>query len=600
MRADAGDFDGATAAIAGCLAADPEYPNAHNFAGWMRFTRPQRTAEDLAAAIACFHDSLRVEPDGGVLSNLGDALVAAGRPDEARLAMEEAASNEPLAAAAENWLAWYFAEKAPDAARAVAHARRAAELRPGWGVARLNLGKALERAGEAAEAYRAYLDALACGDAHDEACAERRTLAIARDLLAHGTLPTPPAAGPAHDRMARLERTLSVLGATLSAMPELAGTFRFFATSGVAVPEGDVPFGWIGTTADGRAHIHALVTDLKIFSVVETLERVGGVLVFRSVQVQDADVREAAAAVARWIRSESPLPASRITPLDAVVFAHGTLFEAFPGRRMRARVGADYYAPTRPAITYVRPEKDAAELGVSFEARPEGGVLVRGMPEAMGALEPTWQTPTYEAFVAALPAIAASTGCGLAGLDAFRARPLPIGTVVGACVAALREARVVRGGIESVVNDSGYPHRASNGFVRAHQGRVERHVADVKETPEGFRIEVADASFVVGNLAALDAAMPAFVERVREQLARLTHESLVEGARFLVLTPFLGLEAGEVVRLAECRHYPRDGGSTYEFQSVGRPAVRAALSSWSSEACDILANLHRYLAKAKP
>ena len=508
---EAGDFEGAREAIEACLAADDSFPNAHNFAGWVRLRNPRRGGDDLAAALAHFRAALVVAPEGLVLGNVAETLLTLGRVDDARRIMERALEAPSLAASAANWLAWFHAERQPDGALAVKHARRAVELRPAWGVARLNLGRACDRAAEALPAYQAYLDALACGDAHDEAHAERRMLALARELGGRGAPAVPASEGPAHDRLAGLDATLRALVSALGA--EHPG-LHLFGGAGEPVPEGDVPFGWVGTIADGRMHLHALVTELSTFAPVEVLVRGPKGLVLRSIQVRGNDVREAAAVVSAWIRAESPLPPERLTPLDAAVVAHGSLFEALPGWRLRVAGRADYDAPDEPARVTLSQRRFPGDLSISFVARPEGGVTARGMREAVQGSAPAWVLPTYDDLLRALPEMVLASGRALDALVAFRNRPLPMAAAVSLLLARLREAGL-DGTAEAVVNDDTYPWSWPSASVRLLEGAAKREVVVLTESAHGLRLQVGSEVFAAASVSELQAAMAAIVEAAR-------------------------------------------------------------------------------------
>jgi uncharacterized protein YqcC (DUF446 family)/Tfp pilus assembly protein PilF len=184
----AGDAAAALDAIHETLAADPRFPNAQNFAGWILLHLPTRTPVHQDEAVAHFREAMRIAPDDPVpLANLCDALVAAGRETDA-VAAAEAATADPFlgrAAGAHNWLGWRLMGKEQTNERAIEHLRRAISRRPGWGVAHANLGKALERAHRSDEAYEEHARALACEDDFDRAFShERRGACEAR----HGWL----------------------------------------------------------------------------------------------------------------------------------------------------------------------------------------------------------------------------------------------------------------------------------------------------------------------------------------------------------------------------------------------------------------------------
>jgi tetratricopeptide (TPR) repeat protein len=169
-----GDHDAALAAIREVLAADPRFPNAHNWAGWVLLKRGQ-----LDEAISRFHAAVALAPDDPVpLANLCNALVAAGREADAIAEAERAQF------AGHHWLGWHFMAE-PE--RAIDHLRKAVRWRTWWGTARANLGRALELAHRTDEAYEELSIALRCTDDFDRAfCHERMGAYEAR----HGWLRT--------------------------------------------------------------------------------------------------------------------------------------------------------------------------------------------------------------------------------------------------------------------------------------------------------------------------------------------------------------------------------------------------------------------------
>jgi tetratricopeptide (TPR) repeat protein len=173
----AGDHAVALDAIREALAADPRLPNAHNLAGWILLGSPGRTPEQIEEAIGHFREAMGLAPDDPApLANLCDALVAAGRALDA-IAEAEAATADPRAgraAAAHNWLGWRRVGVAETHERAIEHFRQAVQRRPGWGVARANLGNALEIAHRSDEAYDEHARALGCADDFDRAFSHER------------------------------------------------------------------------------------------------------------------------------------------------------------------------------------------------------------------------------------------------------------------------------------------------------------------------------------------------------------------------------------------------------------------------------------------
>ena len=136
------------------------------------------TAQDLDEAIARLRAASEAAPDDHVpLANLCDALVAAGRDAEAVAEAERATtvtSQWNRMAGAHNWLGWRLMGQPDTLELAIAHLRDAVRWRPWWGLARANLGKALELAHRGDEAYEQHVIALGCKDDFDRAfCHER-------------------------------------------------------------------------------------------------------------------------------------------------------------------------------------------------------------------------------------------------------------------------------------------------------------------------------------------------------------------------------------------------------------------------------------------
>lgn len=142
----------------------------HNQAGWELL----KTGVHFDDAMTYFRAAFELAPDDGVpLANLCDALVAAGRGDEA-IATAERETTGPRAAAAHNWLGWRLMNHPETLSHAIDHLYAATQARPAWGVARMNFGKALELAHRADEAFVQLSLALRCDGDFDRAfCHER-------------------------------------------------------------------------------------------------------------------------------------------------------------------------------------------------------------------------------------------------------------------------------------------------------------------------------------------------------------------------------------------------------------------------------------------
>ena len=150
-----------------------------NAAGWTLLTKLSRTAAELDEAIAHFRAAIAAAPDDPVpLANLCDALVAAGREADAIAEAEGATAvthDWNRMAGAHNWLGWHWMNRPETIARAIEHLQQAVKWRPRWGIARTNLGKALELAHRTDEAFEHLASALRdCDDDFDRAfCHER-------------------------------------------------------------------------------------------------------------------------------------------------------------------------------------------------------------------------------------------------------------------------------------------------------------------------------------------------------------------------------------------------------------------------------------------
>ena len=528
-----------------------------------------------------------------------DALLQEGRDEEARAVMEGATVDPHLEAAARGWLAWFFIQKRLDIPSAVTHGGRAVALRPTWGHTRLNLAWAHERAGAWADAYRGYLDALACGNSLDEAFAERHALELSSQANARGEpLPVLVDGSPAQRRLAGVERVMRAIVTELAAMPEL-GSRAWFAAIGIPVPEGDVPFGWIGRVAGGRAFVHALVNDLDSVAPVEVLARTPKGLVFQSHQVHGADLTDAVRAIATWVRGGAADDPQSLTPLDAAVIVRTALFQAVPGWRLRIAGGADYYAPDRPASLTVTQRRHAAVLGVTIEARGAGGVTVTPMPDAMGARPAAIDVPTYDALVALLPQFVESSTRALAAFDAFRARPLPAADAAAEIVTALREAKVAKGNWEPVVDDGSYPLRWPSALVWLRRGDRERHLVEIRESATGREIAIDDEVHTARSVEELRIALPEIVRAVRECLGRLSTHDFRIGHRFRVIADGAGLQAGEEIELVEATVNPREGDRSWVFENLTRRGNRVFLNDWVDEHATFLGAVHRYLERVR-
>lgn len=174
-----------------------------NALGWRLLSKPDRAAADLDAAIVHFRAALAEDPDAlAPFANLCDALVAAGRAADAVAEAERAGT-----AAAHNWLGWRTLGDPATLPRAIEHFREAIRLRPWWGLAHLNLGRALENADRDDEWYEAFATALRCDGDFDRAyCHERMATYQARRGWLRNALTSTRAALRADDQRGGGER----------------------------------------------------------------------------------------------------------------------------------------------------------------------------------------------------------------------------------------------------------------------------------------------------------------------------------------------------------------------------------------------------------
>jgi uncharacterized protein YqcC (DUF446 family) len=164
---------------------EPMTAAGHKNAGWILWHRPSPTPAELDEAIAHFRAAMELAPDDHEpLANLCSTLLDAGREAEAFAEAERATAitgNGNRTAGAHNWLGWRLMNDSATLDRAITHLRDACRYRPFWGVARANLGKALELAHRNEEAYEEHAAALACKDDYDRAFSyERRSAFEAR------------------------------------------------------------------------------------------------------------------------------------------------------------------------------------------------------------------------------------------------------------------------------------------------------------------------------------------------------------------------------------------------------------------------------------
>src|SRR3569623_1492706 len=216
-------------------------PNAR---GWELLRKANRTPSELDEAVGCFE--LAIER-GTLLAvaNLGDALVAQGRTHEAVAALVKlSGASDDVAGRAHNWLGWYFQTAHLDLTRALSHLEHATRLAPRWGVAWLNLAKALDATGDLQRAASAYGTAIDFGDASDDAFARDRRLQLEMALLLRGERPPPAPESAAAD-----SRAFEIVRDTAA---RLATPMAFMIRPTQRTSRGVMP-AIIGVVVEGRA-----------------------------------------------------------------------------------------------------------------------------------------------------------------------------------------------------------------------------------------------------------------------------------------------------------------------------------------------------------
>src|SRR5205823_4250789 len=86
----AGDFPAAAASLRRAVELKPDYADA-----WSRLGGVLRNLDDPDAAVDVFTRAAAIDPNPDTLSNLGDALIACARADEAAAALERALATDP-------------------------------------------------------------------------------------------------------------------------------------------------------------------------------------------------------------------------------------------------------------------------------------------------------------------------------------------------------------------------------------------------------------------------------------------------------------------------------------------------------------------------
>jgi hypothetical protein len=160
-----------------------------------------------------------------------------------------------------------------------------------------------------------------------------------------------------------------------------------------------------------------------------------------------------------------------------------------------------------------------AQLGATFEATSDGGLLVRLMPEGMDAPRPEpFEIATLDELRQASPDLVDATARAFAALEEFRARPLPVASAARSVLKALVAAGLGDGVWEAAVVEDGYPWRWPLAQLRLRSGDVERTIGRIDESADGCRIDVDGMGWLVASPEELAATTAAIVARVKHTL----------------------------------------------------------------------------------
>ncbi len=187
------DFDGAFQAIREVLELAPAYPNGQNFAGWILLNLPAPTPAQLERAEAHFREAMRVNPYDAVPAlNLGRALVALGREQEAIALAESLIADNRFKVDALTWLGWHWAFRKGDVDRGLELLVQATQAGPWKARAWVSLGELQQQRGARSEACFAYTVALSCsdiGDVADDKALKTKLREIEKDMQRRGEKP---------------------------------------------------------------------------------------------------------------------------------------------------------------------------------------------------------------------------------------------------------------------------------------------------------------------------------------------------------------------------------------------------------------------------
>lgn len=148
------------------VALAPTYPNARNYAGWLLTTRHRHDPEALAHGLALLADAHAHDPGNIVpLTNLVEALAAAGRRNDARDTLTRALTTSPERPEAWNLSGWLrgLSDDADDLPGGAADFVAALRLDPWYGDALFNLGRLSLKTGDLPTALTALRLAIASG-----------------------------------------------------------------------------------------------------------------------------------------------------------------------------------------------------------------------------------------------------------------------------------------------------------------------------------------------------------------------------------------------------------------------------------------------------
>ena len=533
-------------------------PGRDNDAGWALLSKPGHTPADVEAAIVWFRRSIAGDPaTAQAVGNLGKALVELGRDDEAVAELGRVAEGEGLlAGTAHNWLGWRLMTRNP--AAALAHLRDATRLRPRWGVAWQNLARVLDATGEVVEACRAYGEAIACGDSHDDAFARDRRLQLEMQLLGRGEEVPPVPAEARADSAA-----FAIVRATAARLPT-AHAFMIRPTTREA------PYAIIGTIVDGRALGHAIVGATRDQILVSALVAKGDLLVFDS--HWNASVDDGAAALLARLAAWDP---AELSPLDAGMYLRDTVLG---GKGWRWELGCH-----RPAAIAVC--EATGEVRVIASARQGGGIEISLFPETIGGVAEIRVAETPARLLELAPAIAEATQRARAARDAFAARPFGI-RIAAALVAGVLDR------VREPTFHERYPAWPKAWLQDDADGVT---LVWLEESAAGCEIRVGREQWTARTADELRAVLPAIAAAVAADRLRVRADRLKVHDRFRVLAPFGAFRAGDEIELAGDRYDGHDDVHAYHFRDL-HEARGAWLSDDNAEDLVCLKDLDRYLA----